>query len=768
MRRSSEHLGDGKKIMGRFRECIVAYEAKLDLKTKGEKRWFWVAFALLVLYMEFVAYAQNTAYGGNVPIMDTLSALAVIPLCVLGVLFFHKVRFTTRYKEKRQGNRRMLLLFCVAVFFLTFLYSFAWQMAYWPGSFFPDSISQYEQSISGTYNDWHPAIHTWLFFTLPNKIHVGPALIVSMQMFWFSMTVTYSLSVLYRCGASRLFLFLSWAYILANPSTMCLMLCPYKDSALCIFSLVVFAQVVQIYASSGAWLRKWYNLAAFATFCFLAMNMRHNALLLVIPLLVILTFFCKKTRLQVLIVLGGVIGGTVILKGPVFHIVGVEIPGERTVETVGLPMTVLANIYVNDRDSLPSDVRFFLDSVATEDQWGSFTGTFNSIKWSGINRGLIDEKGLPIILDYMVRSWKRSPRLAWEAFVDSTRVVWSIDGGGGWWFATSIGIVDNSFGIQYHNQIERIQREFAAYSARVGQYGTKYFFKYIGILIAILLFMSVANIGNGKLGRVFVVLSLMVYDFGTMLLLSAPDFRFFQFNFLIVIPLLFLMGAREDDVVCVEKAASGEGKGQCPIGNDLLQTEKSSFCEEHDVIDLKGVESSNGNDELQVDSVENGNEEFSMNNHADDPANMSGKDTWLNRLANKYVPERFRDIFLYLIVGGLATLVEWGVFWVFDDALKIHYLVATAIAFIFSTFANWLFGRILMFQRGESMSLIREIASIYLTSIVGLLLNLVIMFVLVRFLSIHEMVSKVIATVLVFAYNYVVRKKVIYKSESEK
>lgn len=739
MRRSSEHQGDGKKIMGRFRECILAYEGKLDLKTKGEKCWFWVAFALLVLYMEFVAYAQNTAYGGNVPIMDTLSALAVIPLCMLGVLFFHKVRFTTRYKEKRQGNRRMLLLFCVAVFFLTFLYSFAWQMAYWPGSFSPDSIGQYSQSITGTYNDWHPAVHTWIFFTLPNKIHTGPALIVSMQMLWFSLAVTYMLSVLYRCGASRLFLFLSWVYVLANPNTMYIMLYPWKDSALSVFSLVVFAQVVQIYASKGEWLRKWYNFVAFVLFCFLAMNMRHNALLLVIPLLVILLFFCKTAKVQVLVTLMLVVGGTVVLKGPVFRAIGVEAPGGRTSESAGLPMTVMANIYVNDRDSLPSDVRSFLDSLGTEEQWAHYgTGSFNSLKWSGINNGLINDKGLPALLDSMIRSWARSPKFAWKAFVELTKMVWSVEGGGGW--GVGAGITDNTYGIHYHDQVERFQREFVAYSGRASQYGTKYFFKYTGILIAILLFMAVANVGNGRLGRVFVVLSLMAYDFGTMLLLSGADFRFFHLNFLVVIPLLFLMGAREDEMACSESGITEEGLGQSSNGNDELQADSSKFC----------------------------NEEIQINNHVDASADTSGKDTWLNRLANKYVPERFRDIFLYLIVGGLATLVEWGVFWVFDDALKIHYLVATAIAFIFSTFANWLFGRILMFQRGESMSLIREIASIYLTSIVGLLLNLVIMFVLVRFLSIHEMVSKVIATVLVFAYNYVVRKKVIYKSESEK
>lgn len=125
--------------------------------------------------------------------------------------------------------------------------------------------------------------------------------------------------------------------------------------------------------------------------------------------------------------------------------------------------------------------------------------------------------------------------------------------------------------------------------------------------------------------------------------------------------------------------------------------------------------------------------------------------------------QQFKDLFLYLVVGGLATLVEWAAFWVFSSLLHIQYLLATALAFILSTFANWAFGRLLVFKDPGGQSLLRELGSIYLASVVGLLLNLGIMYVLVEFISLPEMIAKMTATVLVFAYNYLVRKLVIYK-----
>lgn len=117
----------------------------------------------------------------------------------------------------------------------------------------------------------------------------------------------------------------------------------------------------------------------------------------------------------------------------------------------------------------------------------------------------------------------------------------------------------------------------------------------------------------------------------------------------------------------------------------------------------------------------------------------------------------------YLIVGGLATIVEWAGFWLFSEKLSIEYLLATALAFAISTFANWLFGRLLVFRGKQQQSLLREILSVYLASIVGLLLNLLIMFLLVQLLGVEKMIAKMAATALVFTYNYLVRKLIIYR-----
>lgn len=120
-----------------------------------------------------------------------------------------------------------------------------------------------------------------------------------------------------------------------------------------------------------------------------------------------------------------------------------------------------------------------------------------------------------------------------------------------------------------------------------------------------------------------------------------------------------------------------------------------------------------------------------------------------------------KQIVLYLVVGGGATIVEWIAFYLFNEQLHIHYMISTGMAFILSTFANWLLGRIIMFQSDQNIW--SELAKIYLTSIAGFFMNLLIMWVAIQHLGIREMIAKMVATGMVFFWNFLIRKLVIYK-----
>lgn len=123
----------------------------------------------------------------------------------------------------------------------------------------------------------------------------------------------------------------------------------------------------------------------------------------------------------------------------------------------------------------------------------------------------------------------------------------------------------------------------------------------------------------------------------------------------------------------------------------------------------------------------------------------------------------------YFFVGGVAAVVEWVMFFLFANVLQIHYFVSTVLAFVFSTSANWILGRITTFKDNVSYKdkKAKEVVLVFAVSAIGLLFNLVLMYLFVTVMgfdsSVGKTFSKVAATGIVFIWNFLIRKLVIYK-----
>ncbi|MCI9045973.1 MAG: GtrA family protein [Hungatella sp.] len=124
----------------------------------------------------------------------------------------------------------------------------------------------------------------------------------------------------------------------------------------------------------------------------------------------------------------------------------------------------------------------------------------------------------------------------------------------------------------------------------------------------------------------------------------------------------------------------------------------------------------------------------------------------------------------YFVVGGIAAIVEWIMFYIFASICTIYYMIATVLAFLFSTTANWLLGRMLTFKNDQRYihNRWKEILAVFVVSGIGLIFNIIIMYILVALIGWDTRrlmtLSKIIATGIVFIWNFLIRKLVIYKN----
>ena len=137
-----------------------------------------------------------------------------------------------------------------------------------------------------------------------------------------------------------------------------------------------------------------------------------------------------------------------------------------------------------------------------------------------------------------------------------------------------------------------------------------------------------------------------------------------------------------------------------------------------------------------------------------------------------YTDNEFIKIILYLFVGGTAALVEWGLFYLFFYYLLAGFglnldaltLVATALAFGLSTLYHYFLGNILVFDSGSKYNKGKELSLVFLVSITGLGFNLMFMYVFVGLLNWQPMLAKVVTSCIVVVWNYLSRKKWIFRS----
>ena len=130
--------------------------------------------------------------------------------------------------------------------------------------------------------------------------------------------------------------------------------------------------------------------------------------------------------------------------------------------------------------------------------------------------------------------------------------------------------------------------------------------------------------------------------------------------------------------------------------------------------------------------------------------------------------KNIRQFLSYFGVGGVSALVEWAVFSLLEYLFDMPYLLATILAFIFSTTTNWFLGRTFTFRESaykEKRG--KEIFLVFLVSAIGLGFNLLLMYLFVDVIGMNtnllKTIAKILSTGIVFIWNFLSRKLWIYR-----
>lgn len=118
----------------------------------------------------------------------------------------------------------------------------------------------------------------------------------------------------------------------------------------------------------------------------------------------------------------------------------------------------------------------------------------------------------------------------------------------------------------------------------------------------------------------------------------------------------------------------------------------------------------------------------------------------------------FVQIFKFVIVGGIATIIDWFVYYILYNFLHVPPLIANILSFSVSVIYNYNASVRWVFDVNKDKSKKKMFIEFMIFSILGLLLSELLLWIFIDLLTINAMISKIIATAIVMVFNFITRK----------
>lgn len=131
--------------------------------------------------------------------------------------------------------------------------------------------------------------------------------------------------------------------------------------------------------------------------------------------------------------------------------------------------------------------------------------------------------------------------------------------------------------------------------------------------------------------------------------------------------------------------------------------------------------------------------------------------------------KKYKEVIKYLIIGVLTTIVNYVIFIILVNAIKIEMhtsnIIAWLISIIFAYFTNKLF--VFESKSFKVEVLIKEILTFAMARAFSLLLEEAILYIFVNRLEMDKLIIKLIANIIVIVLNYVLSKFIIFTDKKK-
>ena len=135
---------------------------------------------------------------------------------------------------------------------------------------------------------------------------------------------------------------------------------------------------------------------------------------------------------------------------------------------------------------------------------------------------------------------------------------------------------------------------------------------------------------------------------------------------------------------------------------------------------------------------------------------------FVNKIKAFLTRDRLMEIFRFVINGGLSFVVDFGLLYLLTDIFHVNYLLSAGISFTASVIFNYILCVKWVFKGAEEQDAKSKLIFVG-SSVIGLGLNEILMWLFVSIFGLHYLLAKIIATGIVMIWNYVAKRWALVK-----
>ena len=639
---------------------------------------------ILIIFLSFYFSLATCFYvRKGFPVFSML-VMFIIAFVILNLVYPKIVNIKLK-KTNQKFEKKELLIYGVIIFGIL-LFTF---LAMYPLPEFlnVDTVTQWEQVQSGVYENWHPVIHTLIFFKLPSLFWNNIVACAIFQLIFIGSILLYFCYFLRKYFLDKKGTIISLLIIILNPSFIKMSLTLLKDAP---FSWLVFLGTlffIELVLTKGKWIDKTSHKVSLIILSLGIMLIRHNGLANILVMFFFLALVFKDKRRFYIITCISLVAFRFILYGPVYDKLGIvyskNIEGiSSKAEMLGVPCNQIAYLYHKNIKFDKEDQRV-LDELAPKGIWEKYyyPSSFNPMKY---NYDLLYpysfvwmDKNFDKIIKMCLKYSVRYPKYYVKSYLNVTSPIWKITNG-----------------IQYKNTwntkgydsslLNRFRKYYNSYSDILSSSPLKYLFCDIGVGLFIIIFSLTIVIYKRKKDIVSYLPFTIVLSntFVIMLLITAASIRLVYSQIICSLPLLiYALSLKEE---------KNNTKGLfykyfiAPTENSLLQFIRYGF--------VGGIA-----------AVVNIGMLYILTNILKNYIIANILSFTMGLIVNYVLSKKFvfskevevsklKEFLIYAVIGVVGLIFDTLLLWLFTDKIGIYYMVSkilsTIIVFVWNFVAR--------------------------------------------------------------------------------